>query len=242
MKLPKEIQLSFCEDCVEGKMHCQPFKSVGESHRSSRKLQLVHSDVCGPMDESIGGKCYFVSFIDDFSQCCAMYFMNSKSEVFEKYRGFVAIATNESGQRIGTLKTDNGSEYLFKEFQTYLKSKGIKHQLSIPHTPEQNGVAERMNTTIVESARAMMSHANLPSSFWAEAVATAVYVRNRSESSALRENMTPFERWYGRKPDVSHFRVFGCRAYTHPRPSVSKAGQEGKEIPICWLLQGLERI
>ena len=77
MKLPKEAQLSFCEGCVEGKMHRQPFKSVGESHHSSRKLQLVHSDVCGPMDESLGGKRYFVSFIDDYSRCCAVYFINT---------------------------------------------------------------------------------------------------------------------------------------------------------------------
>ena len=75
MKLPKEAQLSFCEGCVEGKMHRQPFKPVGESHRSSRKLQLVHSDVCGPMDESIGGKRYFVSFIGDYSRCCVVYFI-----------------------------------------------------------------------------------------------------------------------------------------------------------------------
>ena len=77
MKLPNEAQLSFCEGCVEGKMHRQPFKSVGESHHSSRKLQLVHSDVYGPMDESLGGKRYFVSFIDDYSRCCAVYFINT---------------------------------------------------------------------------------------------------------------------------------------------------------------------
>ena len=170
MKLPKETQLSFCEGCVKGKMHRQPFKSVGESHRSSRKLQLVHSDVCGPMDESIGGKSYFVSFIDDYSRCCAVYFMNSKSGVFEKFKEFEAIATNESEQCIGTLRTDNGGEYVSKEFEAYLKSKGIKHQLTIAYTPEQNGVAERMNRTIMESARAMMSHANVPGNFWARNV------------------------------------------------------------------------
>ena len=131
------------------------------------------------MDESIGGKRYFVSFIDDYSRCCAVYFMNSKAEVFEKFREFEAITTNESGQRIGTLRTDNGEEYVSKDFEAYLISKGIKHELTIAYTPEQNGVAERMNRTLMESARAMMSHANLPNPFWAEAVATAVYLRNR---------------------------------------------------------------
>ena len=104
---------------------------MGESHRSSRKLQLIHSDVCGPIDESIGGKRYFVSFIDDYSRCCAVYFMSSKAEVFERFKEFEAITTNESGQRIGTLRTDNGGEYVSKEFEAYLTSKGIKHQLTI---------------------------------------------------------------------------------------------------------------
>ena len=99
----------------------------------------------------------------------------------------------------------------------YLTSKGIKHQLTIAYCPEQNGVAERMNRTLMESARAMMSHANLPNNFWAEAVATAVYLTcsNRSESSALKEDMTSYERWYGRKPNVGYLRVFGCIAYSH---------------------------
>ena len=99
--------------------------------------------------------------------------MNSKSGVFEKFKEFEAIATNESEQCIGTLRTDNSGEYVSKEFEAYLKSKGIKHQLTTAYTPEQNGVAERMNRTIMESARAMLSHANVPGSFWAEAVATA---------------------------------------------------------------------
>ena len=94
-------------------MHRQPFKSVGEGHHPSRKLQLVHSDVCGRMDESIGGKRYFVSFIDDYSRCCAVCFMNTKSGVLEKFQEFEAITTNESGQCIRTLGlTTVASTYL----------------------------------------------------------------------------------------------------------------------------------
>ena len=91
MKLPKETKLSFCEGCVEGKMSRQPFKPVGESHHSSRKLQLIHSDVCGHVEESIGVKRYFISFIDDYSRCCAIYFMSSKAEAFEKFKEFEVI-------------------------------------------------------------------------------------------------------------------------------------------------------
>ena len=215
VKIPQQMTLSFCEGCVEGKMHRAPFKPVGEI-RSTRRLQLVHSDVCGPMQtESLGGRKYFVTFIDDYSRCCDVYFLKSKSEVFGKFKEFEASVTNESDRSIGTLRTDNGGEYLSGEFKEYLKSKGIRHELTVPHSPQQNGVAERMNRTLIESARTMIAHAGLPNSYWAEAVATAAYVRNRMPTTAIKNDQTPYERWYGRKPNVSHLRVFGCVAYAH---------------------------
>ena len=96
-----------------------------------------------------------------------------------------------------------------REFTEYCKSKGIKKDDTIPYTPQQNGVSERMNRTIMETTRSMLHHAELPLSFWAEAVSTAVYLRNRSPTSYLKE-MTPYERWYGSKADVSNLKVFGC--------------------------------
>ena len=138
-----------------------------------------------------------------------------KSEVFDKFKEFEATTTNEVGKAIGTLRTDNGGEYLSTEFQNYLKVKGIRHELTVPHSPQQNGVAERMNRTLVESASSMIAHAGVSNIFWAEAISTAAYVRNRLPMTALKENETPYERWYGKKPDVSHLRVFGCMAYAH---------------------------
>ena len=189
MKLPRNAESSFCEGCVEGKMKRKPFKAVGEI-RSHRKLQLIHSDVCGPMPtESIGGQKYFVTFIDDYSRCCAVYFLKHKSEVFEKFKEYEARVTNDSDQPIGTLRSDNGGEYLIKEFRSYLKVKGIRHELTIPYSPEQNGVAERMNRTFMESARSLIAHACLPNSYWAEAVASAAYIRNRVQSKVARHHM-----------------------------------------------------
>ena len=125
--IKKPANISFCESCVEGKMSRKPFKPVGEV-RSTRRLQLVHSDVCGPMQtESFGGARYFVTFTDDFSRCCNVYVMKNKSDVLEKYKEFEAATTVSSGQKIGTLRTDNGGEYLSKEFETYLKSQGACH-------------------------------------------------------------------------------------------------------------------
>ena len=135
--------------------------------------------------------------------------------MFGKFKEFEASVTNESDRSIGTLRTDNGGEYLSGEFKEYLKSKGIRHELTVPHSPQQNGVAERMNRTLMESARTMIAHAGLPNSYWAEAVATAAYVRNRMPTTAIKNDQTPYELWYGRKPNVSHLRVFGCVAYTH---------------------------
>ena len=102
--VPRTTKLSFCEGCIEGKMQRKPFTSVGEI-RSTRKLQLVHSDVCGPMNtDSNGGRRYFVTFIDDYSRCCKVYFMRRKWEVLEKFKEFEAGVTNESGKTIGTLR------------------------------------------------------------------------------------------------------------------------------------------
>lgn len=217
-KVSQNEGLKFCEGCVKGKMHRQSFKPVGDI-RSTRKLQLVHSDVCGPMQtESLGGHRYFVTFIDDYSRCCQVHFMKHKSEVSEKFKEFAAVTQNECGNKIGTLRSDRGGEYQSEEFENYLKKEGIRHELSVTRCPQQNGVAERLNRTLVESARAMLSHAGLSNSYWAEAIATAVYIKNRTSTSAFKakkQKMTPYEKWYGKRPNISHLRVFGCSAFAH---------------------------
>ena len=176
IKGKKMDKLSFCEGCVNGKMHRKPFKSVGEI-RSKFKLQLVHSDVCGPMQTvSNGGHKYFVTFIDDYTRYCTVFFMSKKSQVFEKFKEYEAMKSRECGEQIRTLRTDNGGEYMSEEFHNYLKLKGIRHEVTVAYSPEQNGVAERMNRTLVESARTMLSHAGLPKGYWAEGVNTASYI------------------------------------------------------------------
>ena len=178
-----------------------------------------------------------MTFIDDYSRCVAVFFLKQKSEVFAKFKEFESIVTNQCGHSIATLRTDNGGEYLSKEFQQYLKTKGIRHELTIAHTPEQNGVAERMNRTLIESARAMISHAGLTNNYWAEAIATAAYLRNRTTTSALKEAMTPYEMWYERKPDISHLKVFGCVAYAHipdsERRKLDKKAEKLRFVGYC---------
>ena len=233
-------KLGFCEDCVETKTARKPFKSVGEI-KSTRKLQLIHSDVCGPMEtQSIGGHRYFVTFIDDYSRCCAVYFIKHKSEVFEKFKEFEAVTSNESGESINTLRSDNGGEYLSTEFEIYLKSKGIRHEYTVPYSPQQNGVAERLNRTLLESAKAMMSKANLPKMYWAEAIASAAYIRNRVPTAAIEDDITPFERWHGTQPDLSGMKVFGCTAYAL-LPNCKRQKLDKKTVKLRFVGYSLNR-
>ena len=207
-------QLDFCEMCAEGKHHKNHFPTSG-SKRTKEPLDLVHSDVCGKVNaKSLGGAEYFLTFIDDFTHYTWVYVLKKKSDVFKCFIVWKALVENCSGKQLKILRTDNGGEYVSSEFDDYLKSKGIRHKRTIPKTPEQNGIAERMNRTVVEAVRSMLADAKLPYSFWAEAVSTAVYLRNRSPTKALKD-MTPFEAWTKEKPKIEHLRVFGCDAYAH---------------------------
>ena len=137
-----------------------------------------------------------------------MYILKSnKSQVLQKFVEWKTLVENLYESKIKTLHTDNGGEYTSTEFSTYLKK--VCHELMVQKTLQQNGVAERMNRTLVETVHSMLSGAKLPKKFWAEALNTAVYLRNRSPSRAVQE-VTPFEALIKQKPDVSHFRVFGC--------------------------------
>ena len=219
----KAERKSVCEPCVMGKQHRTPYPK-GVSTRATEVFEVVHSDVCGPMSvNSLGGSQYFVTFIDDYSRYTHVYFIKHKHEVLDKFKEFVNFTTNVTGRQmktlvtenhVKTLRSDNGGEYGSKMFDAYLKEKGIVHETTVPFNPAQNGVSERMNHTIVETALSMLSQSNMPNEFWAEAINTAVYLRNRSPTTSLNA-ITPYEALFNRKPDVSHLRVFGCRAFVH---------------------------
>ena len=201
-----------CEACIESKQARQPFPSDGGT-RAAKVLELVHSDVCGPMKTtSIGGARYFLTFIDDFSRKIWVYVLKRKSDVFEMFKTWKALVENESGHKVKVLRSDNGGEYMSKAFEAFMSAHGIQHQTSAPYTPQQNGVAERANRTLVEMARAMLHAQDLGYELWAEAVSNAAYTRNRCPTSALA-SMTPHEAWSGRRPNIGHMRIFGCVAY-----------------------------
>ena len=200
-----------CEACAQGKMHRIPFPKKGEKE-THQALQLVHSDLCGPMNvDSVGRSKYVLTFTDDYTRYVTAYFIKSKSEVLSKFVEYVTKMENETNLRVRAIRTDNGGEYTSQYFKTFCAAKGIAHQLTNPYTPEQNGVSERLNRTLIESARSMLIHAKMSLKFWAEAVNTAVYLHNRSPTSALKDK-TPFESWFGKKPNVSNLKV--CFVHT----------------------------
>ena len=159
-----------CKGCIEGKQARQPFPKDGAT-RATKPLELVHSDVCGPMKTtSIGGARYFLTFIDDFSRKIWVYMLKYKSEVFGRFETWKALVEAQSECKVKVLRSDNGGEYVSKAFEEYLKAHGIEHHTSAPYTPQQNGVAERANRTIVEMARAMIHAKGIKLELWGEAV------------------------------------------------------------------------
>ena len=210
--LSDEIEL--CESCAQGKLHRSPFPITG-GNRAKALLELVHSDVCRNINvKSLSGAEYFLTFIDDKTRFVWVYILKHKSQVFQYFKEWKAMVERETGRALKTLRFDNGGEYTSSEFQLYLKKEGITHEFTVLRSPEQNGVAERLNRTLLEAVRSMLVGAQLSQGFWAEALTTAVYLRNRSLTKSVNGSK-PYEAWSGRKPAVIHLKVFGCVTYAH---------------------------
>ena len=153
-----------CDGCTLGKMSRNPFPKKSKG-RANRPYQIIHSDVCGPMQvPSKGGSRHMVTFIDDYSRYATVYFIKNKREVLTKLKEYVTYVENQGGNQrnVKLLRTDNGGEYTSNDFVKYCAEKGISHQLTNPYCPEQNGVAERLNRTIMEATRSMIYQAGLP--------------------------------------------------------------------------------
>lgn len=208
LKNPSSVKIN-CVICAEGKHSRASFPATGS--RASKLLEIVHSDVCGPMSTtSLGGNRFYVSFIDDFSRMVKVYLIKNKSQVYDCFVNYKNLVENQLESKIKILRTDNGGEYCSNKFKQLCEQSGIVHQKSCPYTPQQNGLSERYNRTIVERARCMLFDSNLPRNFWAEAVLTSVKIINSTINTAI--NKIPQEIWSGKPVDLSSFRIFGCKA------------------------------
>ena len=198
-----------CETCVQAKLTRVPVAKVQEG-TADKTLHRVVSDVVGPFDTpSLNGHRYAVTFIDEFSRHATVKFMVRKSEVIDKFKEFLA--------EIGTpkvLRTDNGGEYVSADFRKVCTDNKIRQEFTVPETPEQNGIAERFNRTLVEMARCLLIDSKLPKRYWVRAVATAAHIRNLVSTGRKK---SPYELMYNRIPNVRYLKVFGCSAFVLKR-------------------------
>lgn len=222
-----------CSVCVQGKFVKIVFPK-GSERATTEPLKLVHSDVMGKLPESLGGSCYIVTFVDDYSRHLTVRFIEKKSQVFEVFKDYKAEVEMFHNTKIKAIQTDGGGEYCSKEFEGFLSKNGIVHRKTVAGSPEQNGIAERMNRTIANAVRCMLIQSGLPEAFWAEAANCASYVKNLSPSRSIH-NQIPLEIWRGESIGMTEYerlRVFGCRGWSR----VEKQGKFGKRGVECIFL------
>ena len=146
-------------------------------NKAKSLLGFIHSDICEPMStKALSGAEYFVTFIDDHSRKTWIYFLKTKDEAFDRFREFKALMENTIGKKIKVLRSNNGGQYIDKDFTDFCAKEGIRREWTTPYNPEQNGVAERKNKTIVGAAKAILYEQDFPRSLWAEACNTVVYI------------------------------------------------------------------
>lgn len=222
-----EIPSESCKTCVLAKQVRSSYPVKG--NRACDVLELIHTDVNGPLPvASLAGSKYFVTFIDDFSKKVFLYTLKLKSEVFDKFLEFKTLVEKQTGKTIKRLRSDNGGEYDNKKFENFSKENGIILERTIPYTPQQNGVAERFNRTIMEKVRALLIESNLGYEFWGEASNTAVYLLNLIPKGA--ESLSPNELFSGEIVDLCKLRIFGKTAFGHiPKEKRGKLDPKSEE-------------
>ncbi|GJS16798.1 putative ribonuclease H-like domain-containing protein [Tanacetum coccineum] len=199
-----------CVACNKGKQHKASYKAITAVSTISEPLQLLHMDLFGPTSiRSIDHKHYSLVVTDDFSRFSWVFFLGTKDETFYILRDFITFVENQLTKKVKAIRCDNGTEFKNSNLIELCGSKGIKRDYSVARTPQQNGVAERKNRTLIEAARTMLADSKLPTMFWTEAVSTACYVLNRVLVTRPH-NKTPYELLSGKVPNISHLKPFGC--------------------------------
>ncbi|GAA0170740.1 hypothetical protein LIER_24938 [Lithospermum erythrorhizon] len=217
-----------CPDCISRKLTRKAIPKTS-TWRAEKVLELIHSDICGPIQPtSNSGKKYFLSFIDDFSRKGWIYLLINKSEAWSHFKFFKSMVEKETEELIKCLRTLG--EFTSTDFNEYCDEHGIKRQFTTSYTPQQNGVAERRNRTIMNMVRSLLSAKKMSKSMWPEPVLWTVYVLNRCPTLTVKDK-TPHEAWCGLKPSVEHLKVWGCVAHVHvPKQNRSKLDNRSK---IC---------
>ncbi|GJY38929.1 putative ribonuclease H-like domain-containing protein [Tanacetum coccineum] len=201
-----------CSACALGKSSKKPHKPKSED-TNQEKLYLLHMDLCGPMRvASVSGKKYILVIVDDYSRFTWVKCLRSKDEAPAFIINFLKMIQVRLKETVRRIRTDNGTEFVNQTLREYYEKVGISHETSVARSPQQNGVVERRNRTLIEAARTMLIYAKAPLFLWAEAVATACYTQNRS-MIRRRHGKTPYELLHNKPPDLSYLHVFGALCY-----------------------------
>jgi hypothetical protein len=210
---PGSHQVEKCNICTQAKQHVEPFPK--EAQREFTEIgEMTFTDVWGAArTRGIRGERYYISFTDGAKRHRKVALMKKKSEADTEVTNYIEFILTQFGKRCKAFRFDRGGEYISKELRAKLEAKGIKVEMTAPYSPQQNGVSERLNRTILERARAMLVAHNLPHFLWPEAVSYAVYIINRSPTTSLAGNITPYEAFWGIKPDVSTLQEFGTECW-----------------------------
>jgi hypothetical protein len=203
-----------CQSCLQGKSHKKPFPLSKD--RAQKAGQVLHMDLCGPMEtSSLGGARYYLLIKDDFTKFRTVYFLKNKSETVGKVKSLLNYVIKNLELKVEVIRSDCGLEFTNKEMKSFLESLGIVHQTSVPYTPQQNGCIEREMRTVTEAARTILLASGLGKSLWAEAVNTAVFVLNRTGKSRVK-NVTPYELWLKKEPyNIHNLKIFGTKVGVH---------------------------
>ncbi|GKD40892.1 retrovirus-related pol polyprotein from transposon TNT 1-94 [Tanacetum coccineum] len=197
-----------CFACAMGKSKKKPHKPKSED-TNQEKLYLLHMDLCGPMRvASVNGKKYILVIVDDYSRFTWVKCLRSKDEAPDFIIKFLKMIQVRLKTLVRRIRTDNGTEFVNQTLRDYYEKVGISHETSVARSPQQNGVVERCNRTLIEAARTMLIYAKAPLFLWVEAVATACYTQNHS-IILLCHGKTPYELLHDKLPDLTFFHVFG---------------------------------
>lgn len=209
---------TLCNACQLGKQNKLPFSHSDSA--VSAPFDIIHSDIWTSPVSSLSGIKYYVLFLDQFTHYLWVYPLRRKSEVFSKFLHFSALVKNQFSATIKSLQCDNGGEFNNHQFHKHFADHGISFRFSCPYTSQQNGRSERMIQTINNAVRTLLFQAKLPSSFWVEALHTAVYLLNILPSKAI-QNHTPYTILFKKLPDYNHLKVFGCLCYPNQNNSIT---------------------
>ncbi len=222
-----------CQSCLVTKQARAPFPAAAH-FRAEEPLELLHIDLCGPITPStMSGNRYFFLIVDDYSRWMWVFVLKTKDQSLDAFVKFKPLAENTAGRRVKTLRSDRGGEFLSGEFAQVCEEAGIQRHLTAPNSPQQNGVVERRNRTVMAMARSLLKGMRVPGRFWGEAVRHAVHLLNRLPTKAMGDR-TPFEAWTGRKPQLGHLKVFGCTAHAkNTQPHLKKL--DDRSAPYVYL-------